>query len=156
MNHEKVKRLNEISRLTKKSSKEFKELIKLFNDVFQEGNDLLPSDSYLENLLTNPYLMVYVTTIDNEIVGGLTAYILPKYNAEKSELFIYDIAVKPEFQRRGIGRSLISKIKEDCVNIDIDEIFVAANEEDDYALDFYRATDGRAEKAIHFTYSLKR
>jgi len=50
-----------------------------------------------------------VAAIDgDEIVGGVTAHELGVTRSEDDELFIYDLAVRPAVQRRGIGRRLLS------------------------------------------------
>jgi aminoglycoside 3-N-acetyltransferase I len=45
-------------------------------------------------------------------------------------------------------------LKEYCKQNEIKEMFVAANEEDKNALDFYRSTGGNAEKVVHFNYEI--
>ena len=41
------------------------------------------------------------------MVGALAAYELLKFEAERSEIYIYDLAVLEEFRRRGIATALI-------------------------------------------------
>jgi aminoglycoside 3-N-acetyltransferase I len=82
----------------------------------------------------------------------LTAYELAGYYSETSEIFIYDIAVNPAFQQKGLGKQLLLSLKEYATQKNISAIFVDANEEDEHALDFYHATGGKAEKVIQFTY----
>lgn len=90
--------------------------------------------------------------MENEIVGGLTAYELPEYYSGESEIFIYDIAIRREFQRKGFGRKLLIILEDYCRQSGIKVMFVAANEEDENALDFYHSTGGKADKVIHFNY----
>jgi aminoglycoside 3-N-acetyltransferase I len=59
--------------------------------------------------------------------------------AESSEIFIYDIAVRPDHQRKGVGRRLIAALREEGTAVGVNELFVAADNEDAHALDFYRA-----------------
>ena len=40
-------------------------------------------------------------------MGGLTAHALPMTRSPEAELFIYDLAVRADRQRRGIGRTLV-------------------------------------------------
>jgi len=60
--------------------------------------------------------------------------------------------VKPEYQRMGIGKSLIQSLKEHCIRNRIKEFFVMAHEEDELAIEFYRATGGKTEKVINFLF----
>ncbi|MGZ4035858.1 MAG: GNAT family N-acetyltransferase [Bacteroidia bacterium] len=132
----------------------FKELIELFISVFEEEDASLPDQNYLEGLLKKTDFLVFVAMDNKQIVGGLTAFELSKYYSKSSELFIYDIAVKPGHQRKGLGKMLLEHTIKYCQEKGINEIFVAANEEDQHALDFYHATGGEAEKVVHFNYML--
>jgi len=49
------------------------------------------------------------------IVGGLTAHTWPMTRAEQSEIFIYDIAVRKDQQRKGVGRRLVTALLESAV-----------------------------------------
>jgi ribosomal protein S18 acetylase RimI-like enzyme len=50
-------------------------------------------------------------TVDGLLICGLTAHTLPLTRDEVSEVFIYDIAVVPDWQRHGVGRQLISTLR---------------------------------------------
>ena len=95
-------------------------------------------------------IIVFVAFSDNNIVGGLTAYILQQYYSRLPLVYVYDIAVKIEFQRQGIGRMLITSITKYCKEIGVEEVFVQADEVDDYAIEFYTSTGARNEKVRHF------
>jgi aminoglycoside 3-N-acetyltransferase I len=142
----------QIKRLDKNDVLLFQKLILLFQEVFEMESSAIPNDSYIERLLAENDFICYVAVLDNEIAGGLTAYQLPLYYSESSEIFIYDIAIKQEFQRQGLGKKLISVLKEYSKENGIKELFVAANIEDEYALDFYHSTGAKAEQVVHFSY----
>jgi aminoglycoside 3-N-acetyltransferase I len=143
-----------VKRLEKKDLIFFQKLIALFREVFEMKQPIHVEGSYLTQLLENPDFIVYAIFFKNEIVGGLTAYELSSYYAESAEVFIYDIAIKPAFQRKGLGRQLLLSLKEYCAQKNIKIMFVEANEEDEHAVDFYHSTGGKAEKVIHFNYYL--
>jgi len=71
---------------------------------------------------------------------------------QDSEIFIYDIAVRPDRQRRGIGRSLVAHLREAAAAEGIDVVFVPADAEDDHAIEFYRALGGDASPVTFFTF----
>ena len=143
-----------IRRLGKSDVGIFKEMIQLFQEVFEEEKQTKIEELYLEKLLEKPGFMVYCAISNGEVVGGLTAYELPMYYSKHSEIFIYDIAIKAEFQRKGVGRKLLSSLQVYGKKNNIEVIFVAVNEEDKHALDFYHSTGGKAEKVVHFNYDL--
>ena len=142
----------QIKKLRKQDVLIFRKLIDLFQQVFEVENPKQADESYLVNLLENLDFIAMCVIIENELAGGLTAYELPMYYANESELFIYDIAIRPEFQRKGLGSELLKALEKYCRKQNIKMMFVAANEEDEHALEFYHATGGNAEKVVHFNY----
>lgn len=142
----------DVRKLTEEDVAAFHSLVNTFNMVFEEAEPAVSSDTNLLRLLSNDHFVAIAAFDENEVVGGLTAYELPMYYSEHSELFLYDLAVKPEYQRMGIGKSLIRRLKEYCITKGIDVFFVLAHEEDGHAIEFYHSTGGRSEKVINFLY----
>jgi aminoglycoside 3-N-acetyltransferase I len=141
-----------IKQLTEQDLSEFAALIHLFNAVFEEESKI-GSEANLLNLLESKSFIALVAIDKDEVMGGLTAYELPMYYSDSSEIFLYDMAVKPNYQRMGIGKGLIQRLKEYCTEHGIKEFFVMAHEEDEHAVEFYHATGGRAEKVVNFLYA---
>jgi ribosomal protein S18 acetylase RimI-like enzyme len=131
-------------------------LISVYEEVFEMKNFRIPSARYLQSLLEKEYIIFSVALSGSEVVGGLTAHILPSVYFESGEVYVYDLAVRTEYQRTGIGRTLISELKMYCRNLGSKEIFVQADLEDQHAIDFYRATGGCSEDVIHFSYGLEK
>jgi aminoglycoside 3-N-acetyltransferase I len=71
---------------------------------------------------------------------------------ESRELFIYDLAVHADYQRRGIGRALVETLRVLGSAEGIDVTFVPADNEDDHALAFYEALGGEAAPVTIFTF----
>jgi aminoglycoside 3-N-acetyltransferase I len=142
----------EIRKLASQDLAEFRSLIDLFNQVFEEMQPVAASDSHLQRLLSSRAFIALAAFFENEVVGGLTAYELPMYQTESSEILVYDLAVRPDFQRKGIGQGLIRHLKEYCSRQGIQEFFVLVHEEDEHAIEFYRATGGQGERVINFVY----
>ncbi len=90
------------------------------------------------------------------LVGGLTAHALPMTRAERSEMFIYDVAVRPDYQRQGVGRRLMAAVRDAARERGIDDVFVAADEDDAHALDFYRSLGGSPSMSAIFTFPAER
>ncbi|MCW3118132.1 MAG: GCN5-related N-acetyltransferase [Chitinophagaceae bacterium] len=143
-----------IKKLTQKDTNKFKELIRVFEVVFEMKNFMMPDDNHLQQLLEKDSFFVFVALSTDKVVGGLTAYTLEQYYSKLPLVYIYDLAVKTEFQRQGIGKRLISAIKDYCGEIGVEEVFVQAEEIDGYALEFYHSTGATAEKVVHFYYQL--
>lgn len=143
-----------IKKLSPDDADKLKQLLLVFRDVFVQTNFTMPPDTHLQNRLNSTLHLVFTASRHDVVVGGLTAYILPEFETESSIVYIYDLAVKTEHQRRGIGQQLIKGINEYCRQQDITEVFVQADEADDYAVEFYRKTGGKEMKVVQFSYEL--
>jgi len=143
----------EIKQLTKEDLSTFVSLINLFNLVFEEENPTIGSEANSQQLLDNNRFIAIVAFVEDKVVGGLTAYELPMYYSDSSEIFLYDLAVKAEYQRMGIGKRLLQSLKAHCIKHGIKEFFVMAHAEDEHAIEFYRATGGKSERVVNFLYS---
>jgi aminoglycoside 3-N-acetyltransferase I len=118
---------------------------------FEEPGDEL-SDEYVAGLLSRTAFWAIAAIDGDGVVGGLTAHTLPMTRTQSSEIFIYDIAVRRDRQRQGIGRSLIAYLREAAAAEGIDTVFVPAEDEDDHAIGFYRALGGDASPVTFFTF----
>lgn len=143
-----------VEHLKKGDISTLRKLILLFKEVFEADRVGKVSDAYLKKLLANPHFIAIVALDGNKVVGGLTAYELPQYYGEHSEVYIYDMAIKATYQRKGIGKKLIAALKAYCKAKGIKTIFVEAHAEDKHAVAFYLSAKGKAEKVVHFNYEL--
>lgn len=144
----------EIAKLTQNDIDDFCCLIRVFEEVFEWDNFVFPVKIHLQKVLASPMFMVFVAKADKQLAGGLTAYVLDSYNAEKPSAYIYDLAVLGSFQRQGIGKSLIITLNNYCKKNGFKEVYVQADIVDNHAVEFYRSTPISSElQAIHFTYS---
>jgi aminoglycoside 3-N-acetyltransferase I len=119
--------------------------------VFDEPCEPLPS-SYVEELLARREFWLVAALEGGAPVGGLTAHTLPMTRSASREIFLYDIAVVERAQRRGIGRRLVTLLRELARREGIGVVFVPADHDDDHALDFYRALGGDEAKVSIFTF----
>jgi aminoglycoside 3-N-acetyltransferase I len=106
-------------------------------------------------LLSRKEFWAVAATEGGVVVGGLTAHALPMTRSRSTELFIYDLAVSSEHQRRGIGRALVAELISLARSAGIDTVFVPAEDEDTHALAFYRAVGGVPSPVTFFTFSLR-
>ncbi|MBL6445896.1 GNAT family N-acetyltransferase [Fulvivirga sp. 29W222] len=141
----------EIKQLGKHDTLLFQKLIELFREVFEDNQPWIGQQEQYTPLLRSDFI-VYVILDGGQVLGGLTAYELADYYSGIPEIFIYDIAIKSEHQRKGLGEMLLEKILKYGRSIGAREIFVMAHAEDQHALDFYKKTGGESETVISFTY----
>lgn len=133
----------------------FKELVSVFEKVFEMKNFERPTDTHLQKLLNQENFFAVIVKAENTVIAGLTFYVLEQYYSDKPLAYIYDLAVLTEHQRKGIGKSLIKFTNEYCKQKGFEEVFVQADLVDDYAIDFYRLTKPtNEEQTVNFSYIL--
>jgi aminoglycoside 3-N-acetyltransferase I len=145
----------QIKRLGQDDLHKFIELIRVFEDVFEMKYFQIPDEIHLRGLLARNDFFVFVALANNKVVGGLTSYILQQYYSKSPLVYIYDLAIKTEFQRKGIGKMLIEANNSYSRTIDAEAAMVQADIVDDHAIEFYRSTGAKGENVIHFDYQLK-
>lgn len=131
---------------------ELKDLLTVFADAFEDHESYqsaIPSDEYLNKLLAREDFIPLVAIADGKVVGGLAAYVLQKFEQERSEIYIYDLAVLESHRRQGIATGLINKLREIAREIGAYVIYVQADPPDDPAVKLYESL-GTREDVFHF------
>ncbi|WP_205875663.1 AAC(3)-I family aminoglycoside N-acetyltransferase [Mycobacterium camsae] len=128
------------------------ELSATFGEAFEEHHTYVssrPGKAYLKGLLGSEYFIALVALIDESVVGGIAAYELRKFEQERSEIYLYDLAVSAPHRRRGIASALIDELKNIAAARGACTIFVQADIGDDPAIDLYSKL-GTRETVLHF------
>lgn len=129
-------------------------LLDLFAQAFDDEENYTsarPSAEYIERRLQDDSFIALVVLHEGVVVGGLAAYELIKFEQERSEIYIYDIAVAEEFRRRGIAAALIEELRCIAVQRGAWTIFVQADtDEDDQAAIALYSKLGTREDVLHF------
>jgi aminoglycoside 3-N-acetyltransferase I len=141
-----------IQQLTRDDEALMRSLLAMFGRAFGEaqtycGNQ--PGAGYLRQLLASDTFIVLVALKNGEVAGGLAAYELRKFEQERSEIYIYDLAVAAEHRREGIATALIQKLKQLAAARAAYVIFVQADVGDEPAIAFYSKL-GVREDVLHF------
>ncbi|HEY4038179.1 MAG TPA: AAC(3)-I family aminoglycoside N-acetyltransferase [Burkholderiaceae bacterium] len=108
-----------------------------------------PSDEYLRRLLARENIIVLVALVAEQVVGGLVAYELDKFERARRELYIYDLAVAQAYRRRGIATSLIERLRPIAILRGAWIIYVQADYGDGPAIALYEGLGARQE-VLHF------
>jgi len=131
-------------------------LIRDLNDLFgeafgerEEYTEAPPNDAYLSGLLTKEHIVVLVALVAEQVVGGLVAYELDKFERQRREMYIYDLAISLDHRRRGIATTLIGRLQEIAVQRGAWVIYVQADYGDDAAIALYEKLGAR-EDVMHF------
>lgn len=132
------------------------ELLAVFGEAFNEVDTYSssrPSDAYLKRLLSSDYFIALAALKNGSVVGGIAAYELQKFEQERSEIYIYDLAVAAAHRRKGIATALIQELKKIAVARAAYVIFVQADIGDDPAIALYTKL-GEREDVLHFDISV--
>lgn len=128
------------------------DLLTVFGEAFDEAdtyNSFCPSPDYLQQLLNHDYFIALAAIENGSVIGGLAAYELQKFEQERSEIYIYDLAVAEMHRRRGIATALIQELKAIASSRKAYVIFVQADIGDDAAIALYTKMGAR-ENVLHF------
>jgi aminoglycoside 3-N-acetyltransferase I len=139
-------------RLTANDVPLLKQLLTVFGQAFNEPDTYqgdVPRDSYLGNLLGKENFIVLVAIDEHKVVGGLTAYILDKFEKERKEIYIYYLAILENYRRQGIATKLIFKLKQISQEQGAYVIFVQADRGDMAAISLYKSL-GTSEETYNF------
>lgn len=124
----------------------------MFGEAFDEVETFgqaRPGAAYRDSLLGSDYFVALAAVKGDSVVGGLAAYELKKFEQERSEFYIYDLAVGESHRREGIATGLISELQRIAGERGAYVIFVQADYGDDPAVALYTKLGAR-EDVMHF------
>lgn len=127
-------------------------LLRMFGRAFDDMatyTQAQPDDAYLAGLLARDTFIAVAAFEDNTVVGGLAAYVLPKFEQARSEVYLYDLAVAETHRRRGIATALIAELRRIAAARGAWVVFVQADYGDDPAVALYTGL-GTREDVMHF------
>ena len=129
-------------------------LLDTFGEVFGMPETycaLQPAREYLRQLLDGESFIALAAMADGRVVGGLAAYVLPKFEQARSEIHLYDLAVAASHRRQGIATALVAALRGIAAERGAYLIFVQADTgpEDVPAITLYSRL-GRREEVLHF------
>ena len=130
-------------------------MLTMFGEAFDEvetytGNR--PGAAYLKRLVGGDQFIALAALKGRAVVGGLAAYELPKFEQERSEIYIYDLAVATAHRRQGIATALIEELKRIACKRGAYIIFVQADRADAHAISLYSKL-GVGSEVLHFDIS---
>lgn len=134
-------------------------LLETFGEAFNDTasyTEKRPGPDYLRQLLGGDSFIALTALKKDLVVGGIAAYELKKFEQERSEIYIYDLAVASGHRRAGIATALIEKLKQVAARRGAYVIFVQADTgiEDEAAVALYTKL-GKREEVLHFDIAVK-
>jgi aminoglycoside 3-N-acetyltransferase I len=127
-------------------------MLAMFGEAFEAREtytNAQPDDSYLRGLLSSKAFIAIAAISGQSVVGGLVAYVLPKFEQARKEIYIYDLAVSSACRRQGIATAMIERLKTVALAEGAHVIYVQADHGDDPAIALYTKL-GVREDVLHF------
>jgi len=141
-----------LRRLSSKDAPLLRKLNALFAEAFADPNTYgmePPSDAYIKGLLAKEHVVVLVAISGEDVIGGLAAYELDKFERMRREVYIYDLAVATSYRRQGIATALIQRLRDIAAQRGVWVIYVQADYVDAPAIALYEKL-GIREQVLHF------
>jgi aminoglycoside 3-N-acetyltransferase I len=113
----------------------------LFADAFEDPGTYAaspPDDDYLAELLARDSFIAIAALDGAWVVGGIAAYVLPKFEQARSEIYIYDLAVAMVEHLQALAPAHGAWV-----------IYVQADRDDAAAVSLYSKL-GQREDVLHF------
>jgi len=132
-------------------------MLTMFGDAFEDArsyNAARPDAAYLRRLLGSDQFIALAALKDGEVVGGIAAYELRKFEQARSEIYIYDLAVADAHRRQGVATEMIRELQRIAAARGAYVIFVQADLGDPPAIALYTKL-GKREDVIHFDIPVK-
>ncbi|MBN8532608.1 MAG: AAC(3)-I family aminoglycoside N-acetyltransferase [Rhizobiales bacterium] len=141
-----------IERMDARQVERMHELLDLFARAFEDPehySSARPSREYFVRLLEDDGFFALHARKEGETIGGLVAYELRKFEQERSEVYIYDLAVDEAHRRQGVATGLIEALKPLAAARGAHVIYVQADYVDPPAIALYTKL-GVREDVLHF------
>lgn len=130
----------------------FRELLAVMGDAFDDAatyTGAQPDTDYLRKLLGSDTFIAIAAFAQGVVIGGLAAYVLPKFEQARSEIYLYDLAVAEAHRRQGVATALIDALRTAAAACGAYVIFVQADPPDAPAVALYTGL-GVREDVLHF------
>lgn len=148
----------DIHQLTPDETGLMESLLTVFGEAFDEAETYLknrPGKDYLRKLLGSDSFIALTALAKGDVVGGIAAYELRKFEQERSEIYIYDLAVSSAYRRKGVATALIEELGKIAAARGTRVIFVQADPVDEAAVALYTKL-GVREDVLHFDIAVDR
>ncbi|MEZ5357437.1 MAG: GNAT family N-acetyltransferase [Candidatus Zixiibacteriota bacterium] len=99
-------------------------------------------DAHIDSLLRDNATYLIAAIENDEPVGFLIAYLLPRLAENRPMMLFYEIEVRESHRRRGVARAMIDKLCEYCREQHVLKMWVLTEESNPAAMQLYEATGG--------------
>ncbi len=108
---------------------------------------------YLDEAMRSDSIMLCAESQDQEVAAFLVSRTVAGSRSENGlDAELYNIGVRPEFQKNGCGSLILGKFLEKCVKLNVENIWLDVRSSNDNAIRFYkkfRFTEFTIRKAFY-------
>jgi len=144
-----------LRRLTSDDVPQMRNMLSMFGQAFEDiptYTEDQPSTPYLADLLSSNTFVALAAFEGDRVIGGLAAYVLPKFEQPRREIYVYDLAVAQSHRRLGVATALIRALQRLARELGAYVIFIQADYGDGPAVALYTKL-GTREEVLHFDIS---
>jgi len=148
--------LHDIRRLTAEDLPLLGAILDLFAEAFdapEAYSAARPSPAWARRLLGGEQFIALAAVEEGAVAGALAAYVLDKFEQERREIYIYDLAVAEAHRGQGVATRLIERLREIARERSAWVVYVQADHGDDPAIALYTKL-GVREDVLHFDLSI--
>ncbi|MEL7277269.1 MAG: GNAT family N-acetyltransferase [Pseudomonadota bacterium] len=130
----------------------FRQMLTCFAIGFEDEANYVtnpPSDAYIADRLADGGFIPLVAEERGEVIGALCAYVMQKFEQERAEIYVYDLAVLPDHQRKGVATGLFTALKPISREAGAWVIYVQTDHDSEPAIALYTGL-GTREDVLHF------
>lgn len=130
----------------------YEDWLRLFGTEFNEietYTGAMPPADYRDRLLANRDFIGLAALDGGEVIGGLAAYVMRKFEQARSEIYIYDLAVAQARRRQGVATALIDTVRRRAPEWDAWVLMIQADQDDTAPVALYSKL-GQREDVLHF------
>ena len=141
-----------VRRLTSNDVPHMRNMLSMFGQAFDDFptyTEDQPSTPYLADLLSSNTFVALAAFEGDRVIGGLAAYVLPKFEQSRREIYVYDLAVAQSHRRLGVATALIRALQRLARELGAYVIFIQADYGDGPAVALYTKL-GTREEVLHF------
>ena len=138
--------------LTREDVAAMRGMLAMFGEAFEDRptyTQAQPENACLTDLLSSKAFIAVAAISGQTVIGGLAAYVLPKFEQARKEIYIYDLAVSSACRRRGIATAMIEELRRVALACGAYVIYVQADHGDEPAIALYTKL-GVREDVLHF------
>ncbi len=105
-----------IKEATVKDSEKIGEVFDLYRQFYKKNPDKIISIEYIKQRLTNKESTIFFVEEDNVCIGIVQLYVTFDSLELSKKIILYDLFVRPEYRKKGIGAMLMDASKDFAKN----------------------------------------